>query len=173
MLKRWLFAALAAILAPGASLADTLVVAGGDKPRAAGPVWFAPPEGSAGKSVGLSAEGAVLPAQRDGDRLVFLAPALAAGESKTFKIVLGEGEPAENVSVKEDAAGAAVTVGGKPFFHYNVKDVRKPNVFPLIGPSGASMTQSGPSDHIHHRSLWFTHGKVNGVDFWSESAKAG
>ena len=23
-------------------------------------------------------------------------------------------------------------------------------------------------DHPHQRSLWFTHGKVNGVDFWSE-----
>jgi hypothetical protein len=23
-------------------------------------------------------------------------------------------------------------------------------------------------DHPHHRSLWFAHGKVNGVDFWSE-----
>ena len=23
-------------------------------------------------------------------------------------------------------------------------------------------------DHIHHRSLWFTHGDVNGVDFWTE-----
>jgi hypothetical protein len=23
-------------------------------------------------------------------------------------------------------------------------------------------------DHIHQRSLWFTHGDVNGIDFWSE-----
>jgi hypothetical protein len=23
-------------------------------------------------------------------------------------------------------------------------------------------------DHPHHRSLWFTHGNVNGVDFWAE-----
>ena len=23
-------------------------------------------------------------------------------------------------------------------------------------------------DHVHHRSLWFTHGKVNGIDFWCE-----
>ena len=25
------------------------------------------------------------------------------------------------------------------------------------------------SDHIHHRSFWFTHGEVNGVDFWAET----
>ena len=23
-------------------------------------------------------------------------------------------------------------------------------------------------DHVHQRSLWFTHGNVNGIDFWSE-----
>jgi hypothetical protein len=28
-------------------------------------------------------------------------------------------------------------------------------------------------DHKHHRSLWFTHGAVNGQDFWSETPKAG
>jgi hypothetical protein len=28
-------------------------------------------------------------------------------------------------------------------------------------------------DHPHHRSLWYCHGAVNGVDFWSEGAKAG
>jgi hypothetical protein len=28
-------------------------------------------------------------------------------------------------------------------------------------------------DHVHHRSLWFTHGDVNGHDFWSEGKEAG
>src|SRR5262249_55215099 len=28
-------------------------------------------------------------------------------------------------------------------------------------------------DHKHHRSLWYSHGSVNGVDFWSEEPKAG
>ena len=28
-------------------------------------------------------------------------------------------------------------------------------------------------DHPHHRSLWFTHGSVNGIDFWSETPAAG
>jgi hypothetical protein len=29
------------------------------------------------------------------------------------------------------------------------------------------------TDHVHQRSFWFTHGNVNGIDFWSEGAKAG
>jgi hypothetical protein len=28
-------------------------------------------------------------------------------------------------------------------------------------------------DHPHHRGLWFSHGKVNGIDFWGEEAKSG
>jgi hypothetical protein len=26
-------------------------------------------------------------------------------------------------------------------------------------------------DHIHHRSLWFVHGDVNGISFWDESSE--
>ncbi len=29
------------------------------------------------------------------------------------------------------------------------------------------------TDHVHHRSLWFTHGDVNGVDFWLEGSRGG
>jgi hypothetical protein len=29
------------------------------------------------------------------------------------------------------------------------------------------------NDHVHQRSFWFTHGSVNGVDFWMEGPKAG
>jgi hypothetical protein len=54
--------------------------------------------------------------------------------------------------------------------------------YPLMGPGGVNMTRSWPmkpdaegeeKDHPHHRSLWFSHGAVNGVDFWGESAKSG
>src|SRR5688500_3072973 len=55
--------------------------------------------------------------------------------------------------------------------------------YPLIGPGGVHMNRSwpmfddpaekNPREHEHHRSLWFSHGAVNGVDFWAETAKAG
>lgn len=52
----------------------------------------------------------------------------------------------------------------------------KPIFFPVIGPTGEMFTRSYPMvdvpgedrDHPHQRSLWFTHGSVNGVDFWAE-----
>ncbi len=54
--------------------------------------------------------------------------------------------------------------------------------YPVIGPGGVNMTRSWPmksdvedeeKDHQHHRSLWFAHGAVNGVDFWAETPKSG
>ena len=54
--------------------------------------------------------------------------------------------------------------------------------YPLLGPGGVNMSRSWPmkndvegedKDHPHHRSLWFAHGAVNGIDFWAETPKAG
>src|SRR5207249_3506257 len=47
----------------------------------------------------------------------------------------------------------------------------RPFFFPLIGPSGRSVTRMGhPADpsHDHHRSFWWGHQKVAGVSFWEE-----
>ncbi len=58
----------------------------------------------------------------------------------------------------------------------------KPVLFPIIGPGGMEMVRQWPlrpaapgeeEDHPHHKGLWFTHGSVNGVDFWKEGADAG
>ncbi len=54
-------------------------------------------------------------------------------------------------------------------------DNHLPYLYPLVGPSGTSLTRHFPmkddvageeKDHPHHRSFWFTHGDVNGHDFW-------
>ena len=48
----------------------------------------------------------------------------------------------------------------------------------LLAPDGTEMTRNYPmkddvpgevKDHPHHRALWFTHGAVNGIDFWAEN----
>ena len=39
-------------------------------------------------------------------------------------------------------------------------------------PSGATLTRighPGAENHDHHRSVWFAHHKVNGLDFWSSA----
>ena len=91
-------------------------------------------------------------------------------------------QAAEFAVEKQEARGVIVTLDGKTFTEYLVKSGHKPVLFPLIGPSGSELTRRYPlqdaleterSDHIHHRSFWFTHGDVNGIDFWGESDKSG
>lgn len=85
------------------------------------------------------------------------------------------------VSVTELTNRLRIEIGGKLFTEYYFKDVPRPFCYPLMGPGEAPMTRHFPmkkvegedQDHPHHRSLWFTHGSVNGVDFWSETPKAG
>jgi hypothetical protein len=51
----------------------------------------------------------------------------------------------------------------------------RPFFYPLVGPSGESLTRighPGAPNHDHHRSIWFAHAKVLGIDFWSENTAA-
>lgn len=51
----------------------------------------------------------------------------------------------------------------------------RPFFFPVIGPSGSTLTRMGhpgAPNHDHHRSVWFAHAKVQGVDFWSDRTAA-
>lgn len=54
-------------------------------------------------------------------------------------------------------------------------DAPRPFFFPLIGPSGLPLTRMGhpgAPNHDHHRSIWFAHHKVLGIDFWSDQSDA-
>jgi len=52
----------------------------------------------------------------------------------------------------------------------------RPFFFPLAGPrSGASLTRMGhpgAPNHDHHRSVWFAHHKLLGIDYWSDKTDA-
>ena len=55
------------------------------------------------------------------------------------------------------------------------EDAPRPFFFPLIGPSGLPLTRMGhpgAPNHDHHRSIWFAHHKVLGIDFWSDNSEA-
>jgi hypothetical protein len=71
-----------------------------------------------------------------------------------------------------------VEVGGQLFTEYVFKDVPRPMFYPVLAADGTEMTRNYPmktgvpgevEDHPHHKSLWFTHGAVNGIDFWAEN----
>ena len=71
----------------------------------------------------------------------------------------------------------SVVIDGKPFtdFFFGPKSP-KPYLWPLRAATGTVVTRGYPidasvpgetHDHPHHRGLWFTHGDVNGFDFWA------
>jgi len=74
-----------------------------------------------------------------------------------------------------------IEIGGQLFTEYHFKNTPRPYCYPVIGPGNLPMTRDWPMkdtpgethDHPHHRSLWFTHGSVNGQDFWSEQKEFG
>jgi hypothetical protein len=85
---------------------------------------------------------------------------------------------AAQFEIEETKEGLTVKLDGKLLTKYVKKSGAKPILFPVIGAGGHEVTRGYPmreatpeerSDHIHHRSFWFTHGDVNGIDFWAET----
>lgn len=81
----------------------------------------------------------------------------------------------------DDCKKVIVEIDGKPFAEYLTRSGTKPCVWPILGPTEKPMTRAYPmtelgenekKDHIHHRSLWFTHGTLlmdgKKYNFWHE-----
>ncbi len=86
---------------------------------------------------------------------------------------------AAEVALEQRDDRVAVTIDGEEFTNYLFTGHDKPILFPLRSPRGIPLTRSWPvekgvegepEDHPHHESLWFTHGSVNGHDFWAPRA---
>jgi hypothetical protein len=60
--------------------------------------------------------------------------------------------------------------------YYFGRDLFRPFLYPLIGPSGKSLTRMGhPRDangHSHHNSVWISHHDVGGVGFWNDASSS-
>ncbi len=89
-------------------------------------------------------------------------------------------DPARQVTIvrHDDAKRIDVLVGGKPFTSYIYPaSTRKPVLYPLRSAKGTIVTRGYPlepragerADHMHHVGFWFTHGDLNGIDFWGYS----
>ncbi len=111
--------------------------------------------------------------------LAAILESVPARGNQEFKVIGGPMPPTPTTGVEMIPHGQRIEVriDGKPVTEYIPDDGPKPYFFPVVGPSGALMTRSFPmkkvegekTDHPHQRSLWFTHGSVNKVDFWSET----
>lgn len=72
--------------------------------------------------------------------------------------------------------GSRIDVGidGKFFTSYRfAADEKYPFLFPVNGPSGASVTSMRNGEYPHHSSLFFGCDKVNGGNYWQEGLDRG
>jgi hypothetical protein len=98
---------------------------------------------------------------------LFLAAftAMAMAETKPAPIV--QATPLPDHQVSFEVNGREWT---RAHFGHGLK---RPFLYPVIGPSGRTLTRMGhprdPVSHSHHNSVWLSHAKVNNVDFWSDS----
>ncbi|HTQ31398.1 MAG TPA: PmoA family protein [Opitutaceae bacterium] len=82
------------------------------------------------------------------------------------------------VSLVVQADHVRVEVGGRFFTDYIFAGANHPYLYPILMPDGTPLTRDFPMkdtpgedrDHPWHRSLWFAHSIVNGIDFWNEGA---
>ncbi len=104
---------------------------------------------------------------------ITLATALAAVFLAAMPRAHADGE----VTITEADGKAIVQIDGQPFVEYVFQGHAKPILYPIVGPYGIEMTRNYPMkedvdnealDHPHHKSLWYTHDDVNGVQFWME-----
>lgn len=87
-------------------------------------------------------------------------------------------DPATVVTLTPAADRVRVDIGGQPFTEYVFGDgASRPYCYPILAADGTPLTRNFPmkqvegedTDHPWHRSFWFAHSFMNGVDFWNEA----
>jgi hypothetical protein len=109
---------------------------------------------------------------------LWLCPSTQGPSTQAFSAA----ELGRSVTITRLEGKLRVEIGGRLFTEYVHEGQRKPILYPVHGPGDLPMTRNFPmktgvpgeaNDHPHHRSLWYTHGSVNGVDFWAEGKGSG
>ncbi|MDR1491421.1 MAG: PmoA family protein [Planctomycetaceae bacterium] len=112
--------------------------------------------------------------RRNGCSFLFLLAVLANGSL----FLTAEESPRQstgNLELTKTDFGYRATIDGKLFTEYRTGFNGAPIIWPIIGPNEKPMTRAYPmdenvqgekKDHPHHRSLWFTHDRVNGNRHW-------
>ncbi|MEN6429160.1 MAG: PmoA family protein [Phycisphaerales bacterium] len=99
---------------------------------------------------------------------------MAGTEGRAAEAGVPEPKPVSRLQViPQPYAQASLQRDGVEITRYHFGEgLNRPFLFPLVGPSGRSLTRMGhphdPESHSHHNSVWMSHFDVNGVDFWSD-----
>ena len=109
----------------------------------------------------------------DGLRITWIIDDLAADTSQDYEVTFGAGG-GSGVDLTRKDEEIDVRIGGSAFTTYTFGgDIVRPRLHPLIGPHGDPVTRpmatkGDGKDHPHHRSVWISHGCVNGWNNWAE-----
>jgi len=105
---------------------------------------------------------------------VALLVALAAPLAARGQVPLPDAQPVPRVQViplPDDQASIQVDGAEVTRYHFG-GELRRTFLFPVIGPSGRSLTRMGhphdPVGHSHHNSVWISHHFVDGESFWND-----
>ncbi len=113
--------------------------------------------------------------------MICAAAALAVFLSQSAPAASCSSQGLQKPGIEKLRGKIRITLGGGLFADYIYEGFAKPVIYPVIGPYGIGMTRHWPMknvpgeahDHPHQKSLWYTHGEVNGVDFWAEGPGKG
>ena len=99
--------------------------------------------------------------------LLLVVRSLAWGEEKAVPRVQIIPEAYDQASFQREGVEIAR-------YHF-ARNLRRPFVYPVVGPAGRSLTRMGhphdPESHSHHNSVWVSHNSVNGLSFWDDRSK--
>lgn len=95
-----------------------------------------------------------------------------------FGAAAGLAAEKKGFSTEKSAAGLVVKYNGQLFTEYVTLSQNKPILWPIIGPTGKEMTRRYPMDkvdgeqhdHPHHRSFYFGHQNIGGLEFWHDAS---
>lgn len=106
--------------------------------------------------------------------------------SATSDVGTATGYRIQSSSQNGEGAVTRVFKGDRIVATYHADLEGTPGFYPLLSPAGLPLTRNFPMkpfgaakensasaarfenhDHPHHRSMWFDHGDVNGIDFWA------
>lgn len=109
---------------------------------------------------------------RSRSALLFVLILLAVGAA-----LVASAARSPKAKIEKHSGGVRIFFGHDLFTDYRTDLGPKPILWPIRNAAGVEITRAFPMemregekrDHPHQRSLWFTFGKVNGIDFWTET----
>jgi hypothetical protein len=188
-LRAFVIVSMVCLSAPHAVVADDtqrVSVSAGEFDRTDTMVPFQLPESARNFNSLKDAEGNLLPLQVEPNgRSVYVEPRLKKGTRRIYTLAVARRGPSADALRADQSADGVVKffAGQSPILNYQAKPGAFPRpdikpafrrggyLHPVFSPSGRTVTDDFPPNHIHHHGIWFpwTKTEFEGCqpDFWN------